>query len=118
MNRLTKWEDNTTASINGSSPIDKDISQAINRLAEYEDLEEQGLLIRLPCKVGSKIYEVFSYPEYHIEETVVEKIILTGKGMKLKLARNSFYETTISSLGKSIFFTREEAEKRVKELKA
>lgn len=25
---------------------------AIEKLATYEDLEEQGLLVRLPCKVG------------------------------------------------------------------
>ena len=28
----------------------------INRLAELEDLEEQGLLVRLPCKVGDIVY--------------------------------------------------------------
>ena len=27
------------------------------KLAEYEDLEEKGLLLRLPCKVGDKVYE-------------------------------------------------------------
>lgn len=30
--------------------------EAINRLAEYEDLEEDGRLIRLPCKIGDKVY--------------------------------------------------------------
>ena len=28
----------------------------INKLAEYEDAEEQGLLLRLPCKVGTPAY--------------------------------------------------------------
>lgn len=28
------------------------VGKAITKLAEYEDLEEQGLLLRLPCKVG------------------------------------------------------------------
>lgn len=28
----------------------------INKLAAYEDAEEQGLLIRLPCKVGDTVY--------------------------------------------------------------
>ena len=32
------------------------IIDALNRLAEYEDMEEQGLLLRLPCKVGDTIY--------------------------------------------------------------
>ena len=28
----------------------------IDKLAEYEDLEEQGLLLRLHCKIGDKMY--------------------------------------------------------------
>lgn len=31
---------------------------ASERLCEYEDLEEQGLLLRLPCKVGSTVYAI------------------------------------------------------------
>ena len=27
-----------------------------DKLAEYEDLEEQGLLLKLPCKVGDTVY--------------------------------------------------------------
>lgn len=34
------------------------IYQAIHKLAEYEDLEEQGLLLRLPCKVGDTVYAI------------------------------------------------------------
>lgn len=29
----------------------------MNALAEYEDLEEQGLLVRLPCKVGDMVWD-------------------------------------------------------------
>lgn len=42
----------------------------MNALAEYEDLEEQGLLVRLPCKVGDTVWvvtspiNVFGYDEY------------------------------------------------------
>ena len=32
------------------------------KLKEYEDLEEQGLLLRLPCKVGSPLYRVYKKP--------------------------------------------------------
>lgn len=34
------------------------IREMINKLAEYEDLEEQGLLLRLPCKVGDTVYRI------------------------------------------------------------
>ena len=30
------------------------------KLAEYEELEEQGLLLRLPCKVGSDVFCISS----------------------------------------------------------
>lgn len=35
-----------------------DIRNALYKLAEYEDLEEQGLLLRLPCNVGDTVYVI------------------------------------------------------------
>ena len=31
---------------------------AYKKLKEYEDLEEQGLILRLPCKVGDTVYRI------------------------------------------------------------
>ena len=88
-----------------------------NRLAELEDKIENRTLVALPCKAGDTIYEVFKYhkPPF-IQQTKVEKIIVTEKGLKLKLARNSSYETSIASLGKTLFLTEEAAEAQIKEL--
>ena len=38
------------------------------KLAEYEDLEEQGLLLKLPCKVGDTIYRPIpkTYKRYNV----------------------------------------------------
>lgn len=33
-----------------------ELEKALEKLADYEDLEEQGLLVRLPCKVGDIVY--------------------------------------------------------------
>ena len=33
------------------------IYQAIQKLAEYEETEKQGLLLRLPCKVGDIVWD-------------------------------------------------------------
>ena len=38
----------------------KTIDDVIDKLAEYEDLEEQGRLIKLPCHIGDSIYSVIS----------------------------------------------------------
>lgn len=37
--------------------------KALKKLKEYEDAEEQGLLLRLPCKLGDIIDRVISHNE-------------------------------------------------------
>ena len=49
----------------------KTIDDVIDRLAEYEDLEEQGLLLRLPCKIGTKVYNITWWDD--VQKKVVEK---------------------------------------------
>lgn len=98
-----------------SGNIVNDYEKVVNRLAELEDKIENGTLVELPCKVGDTIYEVFkNHKPPFIQQTKVEKIIITEKGLKLKLARNSFYETAISSLGKTLFLTEAEALRGIK----
>ena len=92
-------------------------SMAVKRLGELEDKIENGTLIELPCKVGDVMYEVFkNHKPPCIQQTKVEKVIVTNKGLRLKLERNSVYETSISSLGKTLFDNEEEAEKKLEEL--
>ncbi len=63
--RLTKIYDNGFVTLDAAmfppvaqETIDRNISAfepfavAVERLAEYEDAEEKGLLVRLPCKVA------------------------------------------------------------------
>lgn len=78
--------------------------------------KEKYRFVELPCKVGDTVFEVSAQhlPPF-IQESTVEKIIITSKGLRIKLSRNSVYETSISALGKSIFFTREKADKALNE---
>lgn len=88
-----------------------------NRLAELEDKIEKGLIVELPCKVGDIVYEVFkNHKPSIIQQTKIEKIIITEKGLRLKLERNSVYETSIASLGTTLFLTEEEAKRKLEEL--
>lgn len=88
-----------------------------NRLAELEDKITDETLVELPCKVGDTVYEVFKeHKPPFIKETTIEKIVITVKGFKLRLSRNSVYETAISSLGKTLFLSKAEAEAKLKEL--
>lgn len=70
MERLTERYDVTP---DGESDVwvkQHDYISAARKLCDYEDLEEQGLLVRLPCKVGDTVWvvtspiNVFGYDEY------------------------------------------------------
>ena len=95
-----------------------------DRLAELEDKIEQGTLIELPCKVGDTVYCIdgFCDDSFDIVERVVRSFVLyeeksyftAGK----KLGDCSWYTRTydIKTFGTTVFLTREEAEKRLKEI--
>ena len=103
-----------------------EIERAIQKLGEYEDAEEQGLLIRLPCKVGDKVYAFCE--EFGILEYGVYGIILFQDKIIFQCSSFSGYcnddtpecldeiEPYISDFGKTVFLSREEAERKLKEL--
>ena len=95
----------------------KTIARHVERLYELENAIENGTLVFLPCKVGDTIYEVFkNHRPPFIRQTTIEKIIITTKGLRLKLERNSTYETSITAWEKTLFPTEEASEKALEEL--
>lgn len=80
------------------------------RLKYYEDMEEQGRLFASPVKIDQTVWFIRPLDKKEITETVVEKIVVKGKGLYMKLACNAMYETSCNSIGKTVFLTREEAE--------
>ena len=63
---------NTTAEQAPPYAIDCDIDTAITKLAEYEDLEEQGKILKLSC---TEVYESSGdYVYYIFEDEIVECI--------------------------------------------
>ena len=64
------------------------IRMALERLAHYEDLEEQGKLIKLPCKIGDTVYGSFRcYDGNKINECKVIGI----RARKLKANSECYY---------------------------
>lgn len=64
--------------------------------------------VHLPCNIGKTAYFIRNNK---IIETAVEKIVIKKNGIYLKLSCNAMYETSCKSIGKTVFFDREEAEK-------
>lgn len=85
------------------------------KLKDYEDLEEQGRLIKLPCKIGDTIYNTTWW------DNIQEKVIVKGKTYyrtipKHKVSKSTFHYSDINEFGKTVFLTRKEAEEKLKEL--
>lgn len=96
----------------------------IDKLADYEDAEEQGRLVRLPVKIGQKVYIVMNLSvgiEPWIEETTV--CAVTFKDSHYPRYVWSFSTETTepfhkSDIGKRVFLTRAEAEAALQKLNA
>ena len=131
MERLTEWiEDGEhKQAIPKTSIRSNGHNRCCNKLAEYEDLEEQGLLARLPCKVGDMLwYNVFGYLESYeikafsyghcdsyveVSAEIEDEIIFYCENYTGSIT-GSF---PMSEIGKTVFLTREEAEKKLEEMK-
>ena len=133
MERLTERERN----VDGTGVAKEEITDGLlkpfadkilTKLAVYEDLEEQGLLVRLPDDLFKKVYRItYEYTECSkFGETVIDcenyncncdcdsekKFYIVENNLQFMLFCNYYNE-----LGKTVFLTREEAEKKLEEMK-
>ena len=114
MNRLTKRYKSGIVTLDADAfmetqeAIDREIQncypakKAVERLAEYEDAEENGLMVHLPCKVGDTVYQVATERIY---ESKIKQVIYD-------VGHFGFDE---SAIGTSVFLTKGEAEQALKE---
>lgn len=132
MERLTKWEDDSITynekrefecgeycdSCSQGAGICKTVENMIKKLATYEDLEEQGLLVRLPCKLNGTLYSV-NYSNKTIAENTIIKISINDHVKRFYCIDDNLRERIFFSrrIGENVFLTREEAEKKLEELK-
>lgn len=77
-----------------------EILKMYKKLAEYEDLEEQELLLKLLCKVGTKVY----------------CIMTSIKGTHPVIFTERFDYSMIEYFGKAVFLTKAEAENALKKM--
>ena len=89
----------------------------VQKLGEYEDLDEQGLLLRLPVKVGGTVYAI-RYEEENDFVVVKTKVIEIRQNIN-----GTFFETlkprrayNIDDFGKVVFLTKAEAKQKLKEM--
>lgn len=88
---------------------------AVDKFAEYEDLEEQNRLLKLPCAIGDLLYEsqidtgmVVEYTAIHICYTG-ECEIFIGSKLNSEIY-NEIKGICMDEIGKTVFLTKSEAE--------
>lgn len=97
---------------------------ACKKLAEYEQLEEQGLLVRFPCKIGDTVYRVNAGAKQPIIPMTVSEIhFLCYKNERAvrfdAIGKEDMGESCyrLEDIGRIVFLTRKEAEKKLEEMK-
>lgn len=89
----------------------------LEKLADYEEAEEQSLIVRLPCKVGEKLWCIINST---IRELRVHHFDMPAFGttdIVFRYADGFKLERFVGEIGKTVFLTREEAEKKLEEMK-
>ena len=96
----------------------RQVGEALRKLADYEDIEEQGRLIKLPCKVGDKIFldfagfgkdvDEFTVKDFHLDCFEDGGVILFCDYESDDKALTG--QIDVMNFGKTAFLARKEAE--------
>ena len=104
---LKEYYDNCSECANQHNQL----AEWLEELKSYKDLEEQGLLVRLPCPIGTTVWDICGMD---IRENVLSGIECDKDGKQFLWANDDEW---LGELNDLVFLTREEAEKKLEELK-
>jgi hypothetical protein len=92
----------------------------VDRMKELTEADKDGRLVVLPCKMGQRVFALLD-TDTHISECEVKQIGMGNKigfiGLEPIGARGREYGVSLNGFGKTVFLTREEAEKALGAMK-
>lgn len=97
---------------------------ALEKLADYEDLEEQGLLLKLPIPLNTTVYTIYTKQWCYYDDNCMEDIeykCMNGEFCEKQEVRHyihteKFSASMINFINKTVFLNREDAEKKLEEM--
>lgn len=92
------------------------LAKCEQRLNHYEDLEEQGLLLKLPCKVGDTIWCIKKYSYCPAGICHMDICSQCRKKAPWTIKERKFRLIDLNEIGKTVFITRAEAEEALKKM--
>ena len=110
---LKEYYDNCSECANQHNQL----AEWLEELKSFKEAEKQGLLVRLPCKAGEKLWCIVNST---IRELRVHHFDMPAFGttdIVFRYADGFKLERFVGEIGKTVFLTREEAEKKLEEMK-
>ena len=86
----------------------------VDRMKELAEADKDGRLVVMPCKVGDKLYRVF---DGNISEHEVQNMKYFARQGRLGIDMTPFFPDAGRFIGKTVFLTREEAERALEAIK-
>lgn len=87
-----------------------------DKLKQYQKLEKNGLLLRLPCKVGTPVYMIAT--DCGGDTLDCRRGECEGCGYLYSFVEENAFDTyMVDDIGKSVFLTKEEVEAKMAEEK-
>lgn len=114
MNRYTQWigEDEDRHAIPRVDVRNMGYEKCVDKLARYEDAEEQGTLVKLPCKAGDSVFIIVGKD---ISKQKVKEVRIFDNRIEFVTSRRAF---GMGDFVGNVFLTRKEAEEQLEILKA
>lgn len=83
------------------------------------DFADKALYIKLPCKVGTKVYAIATPCGgcEHYNLSLEQSLKICRNCEKREMAECTFDNDLIDEFGKTVFLTKEDAERKLEELK-
>ena len=93
------------------------IKSLMAKLREYQKLEEQGLLLRLPCSIGTTVYYVQKCQAPSCKEWLgFTRVNNCYCDFKSRIFEQKFDYRHLGAFGHSVFLTKKEAEQALKQM--
>lgn len=123
--RLKQYEDSGLSPIacEEAKKIEGGLSEhdySIARMVELMQADKDGRVVVLPCQSGERVFALFD-DQKHVRECEVKHAILDGWRKVFFISpvgsHGDAYSASFGAFGKTVFLTREEAEKALEAIK-
>lgn len=118
---LTPWEIKSMQEKHFNGLEMAKLHSALMELKKYQEADKDGRIVVLPCKVGDRLYEVTGRKTISVYKIRAIRVELFGLFIEWDIVEGFVWQSLSGindgEIGKTVFLTREEAEKALEAMK-